>query len=104
MVGQFFLFSKALVHTFCLLLEVFGRWVKIALQYAVKGAVVMSRQGTALLENLHGPREIDLGPTWWWRDVFNDLDAVLKSCPVSVIVSVRALEPANEVAIVEIET
>jgi len=29
---------------------------------------------------------------------------VLKSCPVSMIVSVGALEPANEVAIVEIET
>ena len=37
-------------------------------------------------------------------EVFNDFDAVLEGGPVTVIMRVGPLEPANEVAFVEIET
>ena len=79
MVRQFLLFSEAFVDTLGFLLEVFGEWVEIALQDAVEGAVVVAGQGAALLEHFHGPGEIYPGPSWWWRDLFDDFDAVLQS-------------------------
>ena len=83
-----------------------GLWREgeIALQDAVEGAVVVACQWATLLEYLHRPREIYLGPAGGRGQVLNDFNAVLEGGPVAVIVCVWALEPANEVAVVEIET
>jgi len=78
--------------------------MEIALECAVEGTVVMSRQRATLLENAHGSWKVYLGPARWWWNVFNYLDAVLKGGPVTMVISVRTLEPADEIAVVEIET
>ena len=78
MVRELFFFPEALIHTLCFLLEVFRGWVKVALEHTVKGASVVACQGATLLEDFHGTRQVDLGPAGGRRELFNDLDAVLK--------------------------